>query len=105
MRIKTIGDGYMFSTKLTEKVTAHAVNGALFAKYCIDSLAAKSEEIIKKMMLRDNSPLEARAGCATGEIIAGVVPGKFPFLFRLFRLCVISFFFFLFFFKKKKQVC
>jgi PAS domain S-box-containing protein len=75
-RVKTIGDGYMFVSNLTSRISAHAVNGALFAKRCLDALASASDMILRKSMQKDSQPIVARAGVATGDVLAGVVPGR-----------------------------
>lgn len=75
-RVKTIGDGYMFVSNLSSRISAHAVNGALFAKRCLEALASSSDMILRKSMQKDSQPIVARAGVATGDVLAGVVPGK-----------------------------
>jgi len=76
-RVKTNGDIYVYVTELTPTITAHAVNGALMAKYCVDMIKSEGNDLHKKLrgLLMNDYRLTVRAGIATGELIAGIVLG------------------------------
>jgi len=75
-RVKTIGPCFMFVSNLVDHVSAHAVNGTLFAQACIAALAEHSPAILRHSLRQDTGRLSARAGVATGELIGGVVAGE-----------------------------
>jgi class 3 adenylate cyclase len=76
-RVKTIGPCYMYVSCLVAHVSAHAINGTLFAQRCVEALSERGPALLRKAIHKQpGQALEARAGVATGELIAGVVAGE-----------------------------
>lgn len=80
-KIKTIGDCYMYSSILTHKHTAHAINGILFALACIRGLlerrsSVQSIQSTQQVSGQLSMDFDVHVGIGTGEIIGGIVPGS-----------------------------
>lgn len=66
--IKTIGDCYMFASRRTSRMTAHALNSVLFALRCVEIMRRRSQRGVKP-------EFSIRVGLATGPVSAGVIVG------------------------------
>lgn len=69
--VKTIGDCYMYMSRRTPRVTAHAVNCVLMALRLLEIMKRRAELVANDV--QRNEPTAVRIGIASGLVTAGVV--------------------------------
>lgn len=69
--VKTIGDCYMYMSRRSQRITAHAVNGVLMALRLVQ-IMRRRHELVQQNAER-HEPTAVRIGIATGLVTTGVM--------------------------------
>lgn len=69
--VKTIGDCYMYMSRRSQRITAHAVNSVLMALRIVQ-IMKRREELVQQNAER-REPTAVRIGIATGLVTSGIV--------------------------------